>query len=134
MESEVNYNYGVDIGRDWSFTDGDLILSEYDDNLGQAIGNRLNTDLNELFVFYNGYGSLLKSFLGWRCTDETLRFIRLEVESCISNDPRINFFNVDVEYEGNGRIKIMVKVFVDNLNYNTFNYIISDDGAIIEEE
>ena len=49
---EALYELGVDIRSDFTFENGDLKLSKYEENLVQAICNRLTTNLDELELFY----------------------------------------------------------------------------------
>lgn len=128
----VNYDYGVDLHSDFQFENGDLILCEYDNNLAQAIGNRLNTDLDELDIFYEDYGSILTSFLGWKRTTETLSLIKLELMKCLSNEPRLNNFDINLEYTEKGALKITVNV-LDN-GVKAYNYILNNDYVEYIEE
>ena len=129
---EVVYDFGVEVNSDWTFIDGDLKLVSYDDNLSQAIRNRLNTNLDELSLFYEDYGSVLSGFLGWKSDEETLSFIKLEVDNCLENDSRLVNFNSEVNYKGNGVLEITI-----NVNYQgivkEFNYILNKDGTISED-
>lgn len=100
------YELGVDINSSFTFHDGDLELVKYEDNLVQAIVNRLNTELNELDLFYTGYGSVLLGFLGWRANDETIKFIKSELETVLKAEPRLLAWSYDVEYKGEGFLRI----------------------------
>ena len=57
MTETINYDYGVDINSHFNFKDGDIQLAEYDNNIAQAIMNRLNTFQDSLDLFYYDYGS-----------------------------------------------------------------------------
>ena len=107
---EVFYELGVDISSDFTFTDGDINLARYDDNLVQAIANRLQTDLDELELFYEDYGSIMMSFLGWRGNDETIGFISSELETVLQQDSRILGWEHEITYEGNGVLRIDLKI------------------------
>ena len=104
----VAYNYGVDLHNNLRFVNGDLQLAEYEENIAQAIGNRLNTMYDSLDVFYSGYGSVLLKFLGWRNTENTLKFVKLEVDNVLSQDPRLDEFSTSVEYVDSDRIRINI--------------------------
>lgn len=121
----VNYEYGVDLHSDLRFENGDLVLCSYDNNLAQAVCNRLNTDLDELDIFYDDYGSVLNSFLGWKKTADTLSLIRLELMKCLSNEPRLNNFDIDLEYGEKGELKIRLTVY-DN-SVQSYNFILNND-------
>lgn len=121
----VNYSYGVDIDSSFTFKDGDLVLSEYEDNLVQAIANRLNTHLDELNYFYINYGSLILDYLGWRKTEDTLKIIELELEECLKNEPRIGDYNIELEFMENGLLNIYVRLD----NGEVLNFNVNNDGV-----
>lgn len=129
MADDVHYEYGVDINSSCSFKDGDLDLSRYDENLGQAIANRLNTELDELDVLYDGYGSVLSSFLGWRRNDETLRLVKLEIDNCLSNDPRLSDFKTEVSFNDSGALVIEISIYPYTTSYN---FILTNEGVSLE--
>ena len=106
MEDEVLYELGVDIGSAFQFHDGDLKIAQYDENLVQAVANKLNTNLDELDLFYEDYGSVISSFLGWKATDETIGFIKAELETVLKTEPRLFSWNYEVKYIGNGNLTI----------------------------
>jgi len=123
-------DYGTDIDSSWSFQDGDIKLTSNTENLRQSISNRLNTIQGALDLFYDDYGSYLLNYLGWRRTEQTLEFVRLEIEQCLNKDPRIyNSFEIEAMYEQEG-ILINVVVF-DNDESLELNYVLTDEG--IEE-
>lgn len=128
---EVVYDFGIEVHSDWDFIDGDLKLVSYDDNLCQAIRNRLNTNLDELYLFYEDYGSVLSGFLGWKSNDETLSFIKLEVDNCLKNDSRLYNFNSEVTYNGDGVLEIKITVNYQGI-VKDFNYILNSDGLVEE--
>lgn len=128
---EVIYDFGVEVHSDWKIIDGDLKLVSYDDNLAQAIRNRLNTNLDELSLFYEDYGTVLNGFFGWKTNEETLSFIKLEVNNCLKNDFRLNNFNSEVKYNGNGVLEIRISVNYQGIVKN-FDYILNDDGLLSE--
>lgn len=128
MSNEVITEYGVDINSSWDFTDGDLNLISDADNLCQAIMNRLNTTYDSLDLFYTGYGSFLLKFLGWKLNTETLNFIKLELDNCISNDVRISNFETEV-YSEDGVVKIKIVVYYSFDANIELNYVLTEDGV-----
>lgn len=128
---EVIYDFGVEVHSDWDFIDGDLKLVSYDDNLCQAIRNRLNTSLDELDLFYEDYGSILSGFLGWKANDETLSFIKLEVDNCLKNDFRLVNCDSKINYKSNGVLEIILVVDYQG-TIKEFNYVLDDTGLISE--
>ena len=119
--------YGVDICRDWTFQDGDIKSISNTDNLNQAILNRLNTIQDELDSFYDDYGSFLHAFLGWKKNEETLTFIKTELDNVIAKDPRITFFESEVTFDENGSVKI--ELVISDYGDFSLNYILDGEGV-----
>ena len=115
---------------EWSFnSDGDLVLIKSVENIEQAIVNRLNCDLNSLDLYYENYGSILLSFLGWKQSEKTLEFIKLEIENRILQDTRLTGCNSTIQYVGDGAIKIDMEVEVDNEYVQELSLQISENGV-----
>ena len=129
MSDEVLYECGVDIDSSFTFRDGDLVLSEYEDNLVQAIVNRLNTDLDELELFYGDYGSVITGFLGWKQSD-ALHYIKAELDNVLMKDPRIYQHESSIEYTGDGKLRIDLTIYTNNENIIGTNMVITPDGVI----
>ena len=129
----VNYEFGVDINSDWDFSHNDLNLVEYNDNLKQSIKNRLGTELDALELFYTDYGSILMNLLGLKNNDNTLKFLKIEVDNCLNKDPRINSFESDVSYIGDGEIRIFLKIFGADTDID-LNFVLSPEGINEEED
>ena len=119
--------YGVDICRDWTFQDGDIKSISNTDNLNQAILNRLNTIQDELDSFYDDYGSFLQSFLGWKKNEETLTFIKTELDNVIAKDPRITLFESEVTFDENGSVKI--ELVISDYGDFSLNYVLDGEGV-----
>ena len=96
MNDEILYELGVDINSSFNFIDGDIQLIKYDDNLVQSIKNRLNTNLDELNLFYNNYGSVIIGFLGWKANEDTLNFIKSELETILQSEERLTSWDYTV--------------------------------------
>lgn len=129
----VVVDYGIDLDASLSFSNGDLKLAEYETNIAQAIGNRLNTLTDELDIFYEDYGSVLRKFFGWHKVDETLKFIKIELDTVIAKDPRVTSFSTSVEYIQKGvRIHIEIDSEGEILD---LNYILTGENVeLVEEE
>ena len=119
--------YGVDICRDWTFQDGDIKSISNTDNLNQAILNRLNTIQDELDSFYDDYGSFLQSFLGWKKNEETLTFIKTELDNVIAKDPRITLFESKVTFDEKGSVKI--ELVISDYGDFSLNYVLDGEGV-----
>jgi len=88
MREKILYQMGVDIDRSWSFANGDLKIVKYDNNIQQAVRNRLTCLLNALDIFYVEYGTLLFNYLGKKNNESTHEYIRIEIEKRLGFDPR----------------------------------------------
>ena len=125
--------FGTDINNSWEFNEhGDLVLVGNKDNVGQAISNRLRTQLNELDLFYAGYGSFLTQFLGWKKNDSTLEFMRLEIETRLAGDPRLSGYSVSLEYVDTG-VEININLVLDDGEEYTGNFVLNSDGVEVGE-
>ena len=126
---DINYELGVDINSQYNFKNGDLMLIAYDDNLIQAIVNQLNTELNELDLFYEEYGSVILHFLGWKANDETLEFIKSELETVLKSEERLSSWEYELKYLGKGKLKIDLILYL-NPNYSISTTLeITEDGV-----
>lgn len=129
LEDNILYECGVDIDSSFTFKDGDIQLSKYDENLVQAVINRLKTNLNELDIFYEEYGSILTNFFGWKATEKTLDYMTTEISVALSNESRLNDFEIEIEYLQNGKIKInLVLVTVANSTVET-SLVLTENGV-----
>lgn len=124
------YDYGVDINSDLNFTNGDIALCEYEDNICQAVANRLRTIQDSLDLFYVDYGSFLTYFFGWRKTNETLNFIKLEIENVLRKDPRINNFTIDLEYIKEG---VLINIVLTDFGEVNLNLVLNNEGVEVIE-
>ncbi|MBQ2652652.1 MAG: hypothetical protein IJF83_03785 [Methanobrevibacter sp.] len=122
---------GTDLNCNWEFKDGDLQLVENKDNLIQSILNRLNCNYDGLDLFYYEYGSVISSFLGWKHDDETLEFIRLEVESTLEQEPRLDNFNVEVSYNKVGKVLIELYFLFNDESDFTLSLVLEKGGEIV---
>ena len=124
---------GTDLNSNWEFKDGDLEIVENKDNLIQSILNRLNSSYDSLDLFYYEYGSVLSNFFGWKQSDETLEFIRLEVESTLEQEPRLNEFYVEVSYNKVGKILIDLYVKYDEDSDFDLSLVLEKGGEIVAD-
>ena len=133
-EDDVLYELGVDLNSNFTFENGDIKLSKYEDNLVQAIINRLNTNLDELELFYESYGSVIRGFLGWRADETTLSYISTEITTVLNDEPRITDFDINVEYKKEGRISIDLSLStISNVDIET-NLILGVNGVELSSD
>lgn len=125
-----NVELGVDVKNTWEFSNGDLILVDNEENLKQVASNRLNTYYGSLNLFYEEYGTFLTQMLGMRRDDVTLEFIRLEVSTRLSQDPRFQDYTVECKYGQKGTVLIDINVYFDDETDYTLNFVISEDNTV----
>nr|DAR45129.1 MAG TPA: baseplate wedge protein [Caudoviricetes sp.] len=124
------YELGVDINSNWEFHDGDLKLISYEQNMGQAVINRLKCYLGAMNIFYNNYGSQITHYLGEINNKRTWEYIRIEIETSVLNDPRIT----NVECTINRLTHDICEAHLELLFYDgstgEANLVITGDGTI----
>ena len=125
---------GNDIRSDWSFTDGDLNLIKYKDNIIQSIINRLNTEYDTYNLFYGEYGGFLMKFMGWKRNSETLRFMEKEIVITLQQDPRLQNVTVNLEYGDKGRVTGNLYIVFDDDTDLSASLVLAPSGVEIEEE
>jgi hypothetical protein len=130
MSDGVLYGLGVDLNSSLSFVDGDITLASYQDNLVQAVVNRLNTELDELDWFYYDYGSILTGFLGWKANDTTLGFIKSEISNVLQEEPRLVNYDIRLEYTGNGGVRIDLDLYPTSDLIIPANLVLTNTGVI----
>ena len=127
---EVAYELGIDLNSNLSFSNGDINLTTYEDNLIQGVMNRLNTDLDELDLFYDEYGSILTRFLGWKTNDETLGFIEAEIENTLENEPRLESSDATCTYNGEGQVMIQLNLYPITGDMVDTNMVLTTTGVV----
>lgn len=125
---------GVDINHKWEFRNGDLVLVSNEENIVQSIMNRLNCEYDSLDDYYFEYGTLLSSFLGFDRSDETLEFIKIEIEATLEQDPRMNNFEVELSYGKTGEVNIYIHIWFDEDSDLNLSLTISEEGNVILNE
>lgn len=121
---------GTDIDSSWSFNNGDVSIVTGENNLVQATKNRLNTTLGSLNDFYVNYGSILYRFLGWKANDITLKFMQIELEDTLKQDPRYENFEVTLAYGKSNEVNIKIIVYFDDDSELNMNYVLSTEGIV----
>jgi len=124
------YELGVDIASSGTFFDGDLVLKEYQDNIVQAVVNRLNTYTDELDIFYESYGSILQSYFGWRARPDTLAMMKVEIDAALSEEPRLLAWETELSYQGDGRLRIDMTLYPSLEESVEANLILNGSGLL----
>lgn len=120
--------YGTDIKDSFSFSNGDLELVSGTSNLGQAIVNRLNTDKDFYDWCYTNYGGDLFSIFGMKNNNNFLEYLKIEIESILSQDPRIRRVNANCSKETPKIINVELNVLpIGKDEIVTLNLVIQDD-------
>ena len=129
---------GTDVSSDWSFKDGDLKLVSNENNIAQSIMNRLRTVYDYFELYYIDYGSFLSHFLGWRRTDETLKYMKTEIEQTLMQDGRFENVSVELKYDDEGKVIGNIVLLYDTdseinlnltLNENMEIEVVDTDGS-----
>ena len=127
----VNDIYGADVNKSWSFTNGDIDMVDDSINLGQAIVNRLNAGLETYDIFYAKYGGVLLEHLGDLNHPHIHEYMRIEIESILEQEPRIQNLECTVNKTDSNSIECNLKVsVVGSDEVNEYNMVISDDSYI----
>lgn len=122
---------GVDIKSSWTFNDtGDLVLVDDEENMVQAITNRLTCWLNGLDLYYLEYGSVLSSFLGWKRNDETLQFMRIEIDNALRQDPRMPDYDLDLGFNDAGGVDMNLALHFNDGSDLSLSLVITEDGSV----
>ena len=121
---------GVDIKSTWSFNDkGDLELASDKENIIQAVTNRFNAWLGTFDAYYLDYGSVLSNYLGWKRNDETLGFMKIEIENTLNQDPRLPSYDLSLDFNDTGGVDIRLDFGFDDDDLE-LNLVISEDGRV----
>ena len=126
------YDLGTDINTNWTFNDkGDLNLVTDNDNIIQSITNRLNSRLGSMDAYYYNYGSELSLMLGQKINERLLDFIKIETETTIKQDPRLQDTLITVDYDGDGKIIIELNnIYTDDSDLSA-SLVLTSDGVVI---
>ena len=122
---------GTDISSTWEFIKGDLVLVNHTDNMRQAIKNRLSCPLD--YLDYDNYGSDIHSFLGGRKNDTVLDFLKIEIETRLIQDPRIQDFEVTTYIKEDENIGIDINVNFDEDMDLSMSLVLNNEGVIEDE-
>jgi len=123
--------YGTDINRDWSFDKGDINLVSDTLNLGQAIVNRLNADLDTYSIFYPKYGGDLFEHMGELNHPTIPEYIRIEIETILSQEPRIANLECTVDKNSSNSIECTLNITpIGSDEVVEINLVINEDSYI----
>ena len=123
-------NLGTDIQRNWEIIDGDIQLVSDKNNLGQAILNRLLADKDFYNMFYLNYGSNISEYYGEQNNPNIREYIRVEVETTLVQDPRIQGARCEVVSYTNEQIELRVTILTYENDELSYNLVISEQNTI----
>ena len=124
-------NLGTDVMSDWSFSNGDVNIVAGTGNLAQAISNRLNTYLDDLSAFYAGYGSTVFDYLGEFNHSTIHEYIKIEVETAVIKDNRVNSVECTVNKISSGQVEGKLNLtLVDGTDVD-LNMIITAENTVM---
>lgn len=127
--------FGCDFKSIWSFSNGDIELVSDTVNMGQAIVNRLNTDLDFYNWCYTKYGGDLFNVFGMKNNTNTLEYLRIEIESILQQDPRIREITANCSKEDPKTIGVELKILTIGSNeIVTLNLVITDDLIVMVDD
>lgn len=128
-----NSIYGVDINRNWVLRNNDILLVDGEENLRQAIFNRLTCAFDDLGYFYDKYGSKLYTYFGNHLHPSVLQEIANEVIKSLRDEPRLFKTECNVARVGQNTVAIHVKGIVDaNMPFN-YNFVFDVETNNLEK-
>ena len=123
--------YGNDIDKSWTFTNGDINIVKNVNNLGQAIYNRLRTDLGTFDMFYVKYGGNLYEELGEVNHPTIHEYIRIEIEHILEQEHRIQNIDCTVNKLDSNGVDVTLKVTpIRSTETLTYNLVIGNDSYV----
>lgn len=122
---------GTDISSTWEFSKGDLVLINHTDNIRQVIKNRLSCPLD--FLDYDEYGSDIHLYLGERKNETVLEFLKIEIETRLIQDPRLQDFEVITYITDDEKIGIDINVNFDEDTDLSMSLVLTNEGVIEDE-
>ena len=109
-------DFGTDIS--WNSSETSLGTVTGEDNLVQSVINRLNTSYDELAWVYNDYGCNYRRYLGLKSNDTSLEFIKNSIKQSLEEEERIEEYDLELSYIGDGVVNVIMNIDGTNLNIN----------------
>lgn len=120
--------FGTDIKSSFSFQNGDIELISGESNLAQSIINILNTDLGFYDWAYPNYGSNIFEVLGMTNNNNSLEYLKIEIEYAVKKNPRIKDVTANCSKQDAKTVGVELKVLtIGNDEVVTLNLVITDD-------
>ncbi len=115
----------------WILRNGDVNIVEGQEDIIQAIVNRLNTDTDELDYLYDNYGCNLKQFLGLPANDTTLELVKNNISNALSYDTRLELVDLTLSYTDANTLNILITCTYDSENELELDLVLNSDGVEI---
>jgi phage baseplate assembly protein W len=94
---------------------GQVALVSGTDNVKQAIRNRLATELDVYIEYCDDYGTNLQDMFGDELTDNTIEWIKTEIQMNVLKDPRVA--SCDVEHIEGIKFKYTYRLLDDDTEF-----------------
>lgn len=109
-------DFGTDISWNQSNTKLGTVTGE--ENLLQSIINRLNTSYEEFAWVYEGYGCNYRDYLGLKSNETNLEFIKNSIKQSIEEEERIEDYDLELSYIGDGKVNVILNIDGTNMEFN----------------
>lgn len=109
-------DFGVDIDSTGKLdSKGQVALVSGADNVKQAIRNRLLTELDVYIEYCDGYGTTLRDMFRKGLTDNSIEWIKTEIQTNVLKEPRVA--SCEVEYVGGNGFTYKYRLVEDDTEY-----------------
>lgn len=109
-------DFGTDLS--WNKSDNSLGTVTGEENLLQSITNRLNTTYEEFGWVYNDYGCNYRDYLGLQSNETNLEFIKNSIKQSLEEESRINDYDLELSYIGDGKINVVLNIDGTTMEFN----------------
>lgn len=132
MNAEVKQQLGVDVDNSWQLFNGDLLLVEGEDNLYQAISNRITCILDDMSIFYDSYGSTMREYIGEVNFVDNHTRMENEILLRLTDEPRISNAEVTVTGVTSNEVYINIHAIIDEYHDFDGNFVLDAYGGATE--
>ena len=120
--------FGTDVKSSFSFQNEDIEIISGESNLAQSILNILNTDLDFYKWSYTNYGSNIFSVFGLKNNNNSLEYLKIEIEYAVKKNSRIREVTADCSKKDSKTVGVELKVLpIGSDEIVTLNLVITDD-------
>ena len=123
-------DYGTDINDNWIFKDGDITTISGEDNLRQALRNRIITPEGHFQWCYNDYGSDLQEIIGEYNTARLGDYALISIQYSLLKDPRVNEIGEAQYSRDENGLNIYITVILTTGEELSLNLVISENNKV----